>query len=300
LKLASCYLKINECQSIFKFGGRMKKHFLGRNKLFLMGGIAILFIIGSAVIACLRGPLPSFAQSAVSLSHRWCYNTGGLVHGLINTNAVCSGQVEILGRGRNSLSNTPVPVKDSSIQPTATPSAKPTPSGIQTGPTAKPTPGGIQTGSTAKPTPGGIQTDSTTDTTKAVFNQINTSRAEAGLPALQWSSLLVNSAHKHNLAMQAANQLSHQLSNEANLGSRVSQAGVQWSSVGENIGYSSDYLHPTNAATGLNQDMLNEQPPNDGHRRNMLSKDFTIVGIDVFIDTTNHKVWLTEDFARPA
>jgi len=265
----------------------MKKLFLGRNKLFLMGGIATLFIVGSAAIAGLRGPLPLFAQSSVSLSSRWCDNAGGLVHGLININPACYGQVKIAGRGRNSVSNTPVPVKDWSIQPTATSSAKPTPSGIQTGPTAT-------------PTPSGTQTDTATQAAQAVFNKINTARAEAGLPALQWSSPLVDSAHKHNLAMQAANQLSHQLSNEANLGTRVSQAGVKWSSVGENIGYSSNYLHPTNAATGLNQDMLNEQPPNDGHRRNILSKDFTIVGIDVFIDTTNHKVWLTEDFARPA
>jgi uncharacterized protein YkwD len=100
--------------------------------------------------------------------------------------------------------------------------------------------------------------------------------------------------------MQSANQMSHQLPNEPDLGTRVSQAGVNWSSAGENIGYSTDYLHPTNAATGLDQDMLNEQPPDDGHRQNILSKDFTIVGIDVFIDTTNNKIWLTEDFAHPA
>jgi uncharacterized protein YkwD len=162
----------------------------------------------------------------------------------------------------------------------------------------------IQTGPTATPTPSGAQTDSTTDAAtqaaRAAFDQINTARAEAGLPVLQWSSLLVDSAHRHNLTMVAGNQLSHQLSNEAGLGARISQAGVQWSSVGENIGYSSDYLHSTDAVTGLNQDMLNEQPPDDGHRRNILSKDFTLVGVDVFIDMTNHKVWLTEDFAHPA
>jgi uncharacterized protein YkwD len=100
--------------------------------------------------------------------------------------------------------------------------------------------------------------------------------------------------------MQSANQMSHQLPNEPDLGTRVSQAGVNWSSAGENIGYSTDYLHPTTAATGLDQDMLNEQPPDDGHRQNILSKDFTIIGIDVFIDTTNNKIWLTEDFAHPA
>jgi uncharacterized protein YkwD len=290
LKFARCHLKINECQSIFKFGGQMKKLFLGRNKVFLMGGIAILFIVGSAAIVCLKGPLPSFAQSSVSLSRRWCNTAGGLVHGLINTNAACPGQVRIAGRGSNSSSNTPAPVKNLPIYPTATSSAN-TLGGIQTEPTATPTPSVAQAGST---------TDTAAQAASAAFNQINTARTQASLPALQWSSLLVDSAHKHNLTMAEGNQLSHQLSNEAGLGTRVSQAGVNWSSVGENIGYSSDYLDPTNAVTGLNQDMLNEQPPNDGHRRNMLSKDFTLVGIDVLIDTTNHKVWLTEDFAHPA
>jgi len=132
----------------------------------------------------------------------------------------------------------------------------------------------------------------------AVFNQINAARAQAGLPALQWSNLLVNSAHKHNLAMMAGNQLSHQLPNEPELGTRISQAGVNWTFAAENIGESSDYQNPTNAATGLDQSMLNEQPPNDGHRRNILSKDFTIVGVDVIVDTTHNKIWLTEDFAK--
>ncbi len=100
--------------------------------------------------------------------------------------------------------------------------------------------------------------------------------------------------------MQSANQMSHQLPNESDLGTRISQVGVKWSFIGENIGYSTDYLNPVNAATGLNQAMLNEQPPNDGHRQNILSKDFTTVGVDVLIDTTNSKVWLTEDFAHPA
>src|SRR5207302_8787776 len=40
---------------------------------------------------------------------------------------------------------------------------------------------------------------------RAVFDQINAARAQASLSALQWSNMLVSSAHKHNLAMMAAN-----------------------------------------------------------------------------------------------
>ena len=152
------------------------------------------------------------------------------------------------------------------------------------------------------PSTGNGQSGSTSETIQAanaVFNQINAARGQTNLPALQWSNMLVNSAHKHNLAMMAANQLSHQLPNEPALGTRISQAGVNWTLAAENIGESSDYLHPTNAATSLDQDMLNEKPPDDGHRQNILS-NANIIGIDVLVDTQNQKIWLTEDFARTA
>jgi uncharacterized protein YkwD len=43
--------------------------------------------------------------------------------------------------------------------------------------------------------------------------------------------------------------------------------------------------------------MMAEQPPNDGHRRNILNTGFNLIGIDVLIDSKN-QVWLTEDFAQ--
>jgi uncharacterized protein YkwD len=47
--------------------------------------------------------------------------------------------------------------------------------------------------------------------------------------------------------------------------------------------------------------MYDEKPPGDtGHRDNILSKNYTNVGIDVYFDNVNGKVWLTEDFGKPA
>jgi uncharacterized protein YkwD len=46
--------------------------------------------------------------------------------------------------------------------------------------------------------------------------------------------------------------------------------------------------------------MLGETPPNDGHRRNILSATFAVVGVDVYLDSTHGRLWLTEDFARLA
>ena len=95
--------------------------------------------------------------------------------------------------------------------------------------------------------------------------------------------------------MAAANQLSHQLPGEPVFSTRISQAGVAWHSAAENIGWNSD--RSTAGANGLQAAMYGEKPPNDGHRRNILSTSVRFVGIDVLIDARTGKLWLTEDFA---
>ena len=95
--------------------------------------------------------------------------------------------------------------------------------------------------------------------------------------------------------MAAANQLSHQLPGEPVFSTRISQAGVAWHSAAENIGWNSD--RSTAGANGLQAAMYGEKPPNDGHRRNILSTSVRYVGIDVLIDARTGKLWLTEDFA---
>jgi uncharacterized protein YkwD len=94
--------------------------------------------------------------------------------------------------------------------------------------------------------------------------------------------------------------LSHQCSGEDGLGTRISAQGVKWSSCGENIGYSGPHPNTTaeivKAAKGLTTSMYNETPPDDGHRRNLLSTSFHHIGIDVIRDASG-KVWLTQDFS---
>ena len=153
---------------------------------------------------------------------------------------------------------------------------------------------GNQGSSTQAGATGGTATES--QIAQAVFQAINQSRAANGLPALKWSDALAKSARKHDLAMQAANTLAHQLPGEADLGTRESQQGVNWTFAAENIGETTD--QSVNGALGLHQAMMNEKPPDDGHRQNILSKNATIVGVDVLIDAQHGKLWLTEDFAQ--
>jgi uncharacterized protein YkwD len=50
-------------------------------------------------------------------------------------------------------------------------------------------------------------------------------------------------------------------------------------------------------ALNLTHEMLNESPPNDGHRQNLLSHSFTSIGIAVVVDDGG-TVWMTQDFSN--
>lgn len=131
-----------------------------------------------------------------------------------------------------------------------------------------------------------------------MVSAINAARAQQGLRALAVSTGLQSSAHTHNLAMAAANEMSHQLPGEPDFGTRETNAGVHWSSAGENIGWTSEMTQA--GALGIEASMLGETPPNDGHRKNILSASFTVVGVDIYLDQAHGKLWLTEDFAQLA
>jgi uncharacterized protein YkwD len=131
----------------------------------------------------------------------------------------------------------------------------------------------------------------------AVEKLLNTERALNHLKPLTSNARLMTSARSHNVAMATTNTMAHQVRGEQGLGSRITAAGYKWSWAGENIGWNSAMT-----AAGvllLQKAMFNERPPNDGHRLNILNSHFTNVGVDVYLDTTHHKVWLTTDFGRP-
>ena len=132
----------------------------------------------------------------------------------------------------------------------------------------------------------------------AVVAAINSARAQQGLSALTVSADLQASAHAHDLAMATANQLSHQLPGEPDIGARETNAGVTWTAAGENIGWTTDMTQA--GALSIEASMVGERPPNDGHRRNILSSTFTVVGVDIYLDPAHGRLWLTEDFARLA
>ena len=133
-----------------------------------------------------------------------------------------------------------------------------------------------------------------------LFQQINRDRAANNLPALAWEPRLERSARQHDLVMAAGCGLMHQCPNEPDVGTRISNQGVQWQTVGENIGDGGPVYTNSDAwnmILMIHNGMMGEKPPDDGHRRNLLSKDFHRIGISIYIDAHN-TLWLTEDFAN--
>ncbi len=151
----------------------------------------------------------------------------------------------------------------------------------------------------APPSDGGVgQQGVPADQVLALINQ---ARTQSGLAALSFSSGLDQSASQHNSTMASGCGLSHQCPGEPAIGDRETAAGVHWTAAGENIGEEGPVSDTTTAiaqaAVALTQDMLNEQPPNDGHRLNILSTSYAHIGIAVYRGSDG-TVWLTQDFSN--
>jgi uncharacterized protein YkwD len=191
------------------------------------------------------------------------------------------------------------PPADRATQPAARPriSASPSSSPPASSPSASVSPSASPSASTSPPAAtGGLGTSAA-----QVLTLINAARSAAGLPALIITSGLEATASAHNLLMASGCGLSHQCPGEPAIGDRETAAGIHWTAAGENIGDGGPVADTTVAITQmvvtLTQDMLNEQPPNDGHRMNILSTSFTHIGIAVYRGSSG-TVWLTQDFSN--
>jgi uncharacterized protein YkwD len=193
---------------------------------------------------------------------------------------------------------TPRPSSASSSSRPARPKPNPTRPTSPKPSTSSPTPTPTRTASpTASPS---TTAPGASTAAAAVLALINQARAAAALAPLTVTAGLETSSSAHNSVMAAGCGLSHQCPGEPALGARETAAGVSWSAAGENIGDGGPVANTTAAITQmvvtLTQDMLNEKPPDDGHRLNILSTSFTHIGIAV-LRSSSGTVWLTQDFS---
>ncbi|MEP7180037.1 MAG: CAP domain-containing protein [Pseudonocardiales bacterium] len=131
-----------------------------------------------------------------------------------------------------------------------------------------------------------------------MLKAMNAERALHGRVALRMNSLLIRSAHGHNLKMASANSMSHLVPGEYGFLARLLQVGYSPRAAAENIGWNSD--RSVSGVLYLQRIMYNELPPNDAHRVNILSPTYREVGIDVYMDTAHDRLWITQDFGLHA
>ena len=264
---------------------------LSRRARVLLGGVLVLPLLAGAGVYLTRGavPAPASATGALIATPRASLLCDPSAAG----SGSCAGQPFHAAVASVPASLSPRPSAARSRHRHATPSpsasAGTAPSSAaptSTAPTASATsPAGTSSGSAAA----------------QVLGLINQARSAAGLSQLTITAGLNSSASAHNSRMVGGCGLSHQCPGEPDLGARETAAGVHWTAAGENIGEGGPVANTTAAiaqmAVGLTQSMLNEKPPDDGHRRNILSSSFTHVGIAVFRDSKG-TVWLTQDFSN--
>ena len=126
---------------------------------------------------------------------------------------------------------------------------------------------------------------------ESILELVNQQRSEAGLDPLTLNPQLEASAQRHSQDMADNDFLEHTGSDGSSSSDRAQQEGYPSSFVGENI--AAGQTTPEEAMASW----MNETPPNDGHRRNILSPDYSEMGIGyAFSATTEYKHYWTQDF----
>lgn len=129
------------------------------------------------------------------------------------------------------------------------------------------------------------EVESVPDMEKRVFELANQERAKAGVPPLKWNNNLALSARLHSNEMARHNQLSHQFSDEAELGARLAQQGARFDANAENVGYAG-------SADELHSGWMNSPP----HRANMLNPRYDQMGIG--ITRVGERLYATQDLTH--
>ncbi len=158
----------------------------------------------------------------------------------------------------------PAPVAPTAPAPTAPAPTAPAPAAPEpTSPAPKPA---APTPKTAAPTPA---TGDVSQYVKQVIDLTNAQRSKNGLPALKSDSQLSGVAQKKSVDMQQNNYFSHTSPTYGSPFDMMRDFGVTYKSAGENI------------AQGQRtpQEVVNAWMNSEGHRKNILSANFTHIGV---------------------
>jgi uncharacterized protein YkwD len=122
----------------------------------------------------------------------------------------------------------------------------------------------------------------------------NEKRREAGVPALSADAKLASVAQAHSVDMAGRGFFSHQNPDGCSPSCRLKKAGYDYAVMGENIAWISGA--PLDADTLAKKFVMNWMS-SEGHRKNMLSPDFTHEGVGVYVK--GGKVYASANFSKP-
>jgi uncharacterized protein YkwD len=129
------------------------------------------------------------------------------------------------------------------------------------------------------------------DAAQALLDITNQQRASQGIGPLRLNDSLTASATAHSQAMADQDEFAHQVSGEPDLGQRTRDNGYESGFVGENIAAGVDSAQ---AAADM---WFNEPPGNDGHRQNILRREYQDMGVGyVHREGTQFSHYWTVDF----
>jgi uncharacterized protein YkwD len=124
-----------------------------------------------------------------------------------------------------------------------------------------------------------------------VFRLINAERARHGLPPYVYNETLAQAARAHGADCQQRGSCGHTGSDGSNVRERVARAGYAAAGAAECIVYNDS---PQGAVAWW----MDEVPPNDAHRRTLLSTWVTEIGIAV-VPTGWGNYYFIANFGRP-
>ena len=131
------------------------------------------------------------------------------------------------------------------------------------------------------------QTGADGDFTQRVVELTNTERQNAGLPPLVMNSQLQDAAQAYSEVLATSDCFDHTCGPVPDLADRDGQAGYSdWTALGENI--AAGYPTPEAVVAGW--------MASPGHRANILSTDFTEIGIGVVSGEGEFGTYWTEEF----
>ncbi len=125
-----------------------------------------------------------------------------------------------------------------------------------------------------------------------IFTKVNDERAKAGVSTLNYSSLMEKYARIKSQDMGDRNYFNHQNPEGELITTQMDRDGITYRAWGENIAY-------IGGVTDLNQlaeQFMTNWMNSSGHRANILSENFTSIGIGVY--KSGNRYYATQEFYK--